>query len=658
LRFTIGGERALARDQENNSVKLLFRLAFLLSVCTAALSSNHHVSAQEATAETIQMVHLLPEETQGFVQVASLPQFVERWNQTQLGILGNDEKLADFWKTQREEIQKRFADAGWQLNLKAQELYEIATGQAGVAWVAQTGPLPNSVCLVMDVSGKEKQAEALLERAGKQLLQKGASSKDSQVAGTAVREYTLPLKAGERRARSSFYSLTETQLFATDDLALLSNLINAYKKGGHEKPLANEKTFVDTINKLDKSLESHDLQYFFRPIGFAKALRSISGRPASGEKDLLKVLENQGFGSILAIAGRIRLKNESFDLQHEAFVKLDEPVPEAVQLLDFPNTASFTLPNWVSDSASTVTSFAWNAEEAFWKVRPIVDEVAGRKGTFDEVIQSIHEDPLGPQIDVKKQVLPYLTNQFFIVTDTEKPITIDSRRALVAIQVNDPNDELSKVLKRAMNNEPDAIQLEYRGHFLWKVHHEEEEYDLDVDTGEFNLDKAKKPGVEESDTEEGADTTEAPLLNNWAIAKFDNYLFFASHEGVIEAAMDAAMDGKGPSKFLEQADVAPAAKALDPDTEKCAWRIIRLDRDFEMQYELFREGKLPQNQSIIATILDRILRPRDQAKDNIQKVKGDKLPPFDAIKDYLMPVGYSAQTTDEGWIIKTFVLGK
>ncbi len=408
-------------------VKLLLNSFFVFLL---ALGSFRASIAQDSSG-VIPIDRLLPAETQGCIAVSNLPKFIENWNQTQLGILGNDERLKPFWEAQREEIRKRFADAGWQLNLKAEELLEISTGQAGVAWVAQpqNARLPYAVCLVMDVKEKRAEAEALLKRVDTELKRRGATSKDSQVAGTAVREYALPQKPGEAIIRYSFYSLTDTQLYATDDIALLSSLIYASKNGEQENALAKEKTYQEVFSRIDPELKEHDLQYFVRPIGFAKALRSISGRAASGQTDVLKVLENQGFNKLSAVAGRVKFNSENFDMQHEAFINAEKPLPESVQLLDFPNTASVKLPSWISENSDSVASFAWNAKEAFWKVRPIVDEVAGQEGTFDEVIKSIQEDPLGPRIDIKQEVLPFITNQIYVVTDTLKPITVDSRRA-------------------------------------------------------------------------------------------------------------------------------------------------------------------------------------------------------------------------------------
>ncbi len=626
----------------------------LVALCCACGPQLSKLFGQNE-APTLSIDRLLPAETQGCVRVINLPRFIDRWNSTEMGALGKDERLQPFWNAQQAEIEKRFADAGWQLNLKADDLLSISTGQAGVAWVAQpqNARRPYAVCLVMDINGKQALAESLLNKVSEELKKKGATSEDSQVAGTAVRQYTLPRLPGETVIRQTFYALTENQLYATDDLTLLSNLINANKSGGHANPLAEDATFKNGFAALTEDLNDFDIEYFVRPIGLAKAVRSISGRPASGQTDILKVLENQGFNKITAAVGRVRFDTEVFDLIHDAFVCTESPLTETVQFLDFPNTASKDVPGWLSSESSSLTSFAWNAKDAFWRIRNVVDEIAGQAGTFDEVIAGIKEDPLGPRIDIRNEVLPYITNQVYLATDTVSPININSRRALVAIQVNDPTNKLQKVLERAMENEPDAMAEDFQNLRIWNVSR--------VDTDEQSLDLGDDFGQLGTNKPAASNDEEKPLLNNWAITKYEDYLLFASHAEVIKEVIERAKSKDLGSKLDAEKDVAQVIQELsklNDEDDRCAWRVVRSDRSFEMQYELFRTDQLPQSKSILAVLLDRILRPRNDVKDKNQKVKGDLLPPYSQVRDRLMPLGYVAKTQSNGWTIKTFLLAK
>ena len=61
---------------------------------------------------------------------------------------------------------------------------------------------------------------------------------------------------------------------------------------------------------------------------------------------------------------------------------------------------------------------------------------------------------------------------------------------------------------------------------------------------------------------------------------------------------------------------------------------------------------------MLASILDRLLRPKEEVRDDTQKVKGDRLPSFDKIREFLMPSGMVIQTEETGWSIQSFMLSK
>ncbi len=622
-----------------------------------------------AAANITSAAEWFPDETQGFARIVDFPRFMERWDKTQLGKLGKHPRLKDFWQEQQKEIEGRFAEAGWQLNLKAEDISSVATGQTAVGWISkpQQTQKPYSVCLVVDVAGKQKEVEKLLEKVDTELKARKATSQKIDHQGKAITKYTLPRGAGQLMIRESLYAVVDDYLLAADDLASLQALIDA-KMAGLNSSLAKSQLFQDVMKKIPMQAEQTDVEYFVRPIGLAKLLRSISGKPITTQTDVLKVLDNQGFGKISAAVGRLRMADQGFDVFHEAFVKTELPLPESVQVLDFPNTAGTTIPSWVTPRAASFLAVAWNAKEAFWKVKSIVDELAGQKGVFDSVIEGIQTDPVGPQIDIKNQVLPFITSEIYSINEIVLPITPDSRRSLIAVRINDPNGVLAAVLERAMKNEPDASPEDFEDYRIWKVTREDdsnESLKIDNDFGGFGNKAGKSSKAKEAEDE--------PLLSNWAITIFtgknrngdsEQFLMFASHAEMIKEAITASkkMDVVPTEQLLEkEADVQRVLSHLFGNPElgpASVWQINRSDKAFRMQYELFRQDKLPQSKSMLATILDRILRPKDELKNVNQRVKGDKLPPYEVVQEFFMPGGSRIHTEPDGWSFQGFILGK
>jgi hypothetical protein len=60
---------------------------------------------------------------------------------------------------------------------------------------------------------------------------------------------------------------------------------------------------------------------------------------------------------------------------------------------------------------------------------------------------------------------------------------------------------------------------------------------------------------------------------------------------------------------------------------------------------------------MLATLADRLLRAKTEKRDKTQRVKGDLLPAYDVVRKYLLPSGVVVQSEDQGWSIRSFLLG-
>ena len=286
--------------------------------------------------------------------------------------------------------------------------------------------------------------------------------------------------------------------------------------------------------------------------------------------------------------------------------------------MDFPNVSTLLAPEWINKESASVLSFSWNIKEAFPKFRGIVDALVS-PGAFDGMIEGMRDDPQGPQIDIVKDVLPFLSTEFHVVTEIVKPISPDSKRSMVILKLNDPQTKLPKILDRYGKGEPDSKPIDFEGHRIWSFENKDEA-EIELDFG-GNKDSKKKGDSDENE----------PLLDKWAISIFANYFIFASDVEMIKDAILRAKNGKQNNAFEKETDVAKVTEMLGVVAGKdgrSMSQITRSDLAFEMQYELFRQDILPESRSMMATILDKILKPKDGRQAQVQRVKGDKLPQF------------------------------
>lgn len=640
-----------------------FSLSMILSVkrvCVlgAVYILNFAFIGYEGTAsgqDSSSVVNMLPKAAQGYVRVIDMPRLRERWDKTELAKFAKDPALKSFWEDQRQDIETRLADAGWQLNIEAAKLVDVASGEAVLSWIAnpENRRKPYALALIVDVAGRSKDTEELLGSVDKQLKAKGATAKSLKIAGESVLQYTLPRKPGELLLQETFYSVAKDRLIASDDLALVEKMLAAQVKPSADS-LTEDADYQTAIKRVDGLLNRGEIEYFVRPIGLARVIREISGkREGSRSTDVLKVLEDQGFGNFKAVAGRVEVAADGMDMLHQGAVIAPKPLPGSAAIVNTPNEVSWTLPDWIVGDVSAIVNICWNIQDSFWKSEGLMDGLADSPGVFKQFVKGMAENETGPKVDIAKEVLPYLTNDIISMSDCKEPITVDSRRTMIALRVTEP-EKLFKVLERVMNNEPDAKLVEFEGHKLWKVVREDSGEALDIDAGDLGADFG-----EFGDQPMQSKPEDEPWLSNWAITIYGDQLMFASHAELIQDSIVQAKSGK-PSPLASDVEYVRARKAIEQlanGRNGCSWQVLRSDLSYRVQYELFREGKLPQSQSMVATIMERLTQPKKELRGKEkQQIDGTKLPPFDQIRGYLQPGGMMFESTDDGWVYTGFLL--
>ena len=149
------------------------------------------------------------------------------------------------------------------------------------------------------------------------------------------------------------------------------------------------------------------------------------------------------------------------------------------------------------------------------------------------------------------------------------------------------------------------------------------------------------------------------MAQQLAITVHKDFLMFSSHAEMIQQAIKNQANPSEAGMLAKEEDFGRAMAAIQKLADgnpNCIWQVDRADHSFEMQYELFRQDKLPQSRSMVASLLDRLLHPKTEVRDQVQKVKGDRLPTFERIKEHLMPTGTVVRTENDGWLIQSFVL--
>src|SRR6185295_3397640 len=128
---------------------------------------------------------------------------------------------------------------------------------------------------------------------------------------------------------------------------------------------------------------------------------------------------------------------------------------------------------WIPREIATYASFHWNVQGAFEASSSLVDEIVGEK-VFEDILTSMHDDPNGPQIDVRKDLIGKLGSRATVISDYKLPITPKSERMLLAIEATDVQG-LAETIEKAMKSDENAKRREYQGHVIWEIIAEDQE---------------------------------------------------------------------------------------------------------------------------------------------------------------------------------------
>jgi hypothetical protein len=667
---------------------LLLSCAVALQVCLPQLVRP--IAAVQPSEQ------VLPKTTKGYVSIPDMDLLQEKWDQTQLGKLMKLPAMKPFSKDLQRQMNEKLTKTGVKLGMKMSDLEGVYGGEIAVAAIQPGGnPAKHATAMLIDVTGKRKEADEFLEKVEADLKKNGGRRADMTIDDVPVIAYTVPRKKEAMKERRSYYAIVDDMLVAVDDEATMREIVG--RLAGEIK----DKEVLDSVAAYNTAMakcaaaageQKPHIRWFVEPFGYAEYSRASSDEPKKRGKDMLKILGNQGFRAAQGLGGFITLMTESHDILHRTFVyapavpgaPTEEIYELAARMLRFPNidTKKETLlaQNWVASDVGSYTTFKWEMQKAFWYSKTLVDDVVGAKGSFDDVMKALKLDPAGPQIDVPVHLVQNLSDRATLFTDYQLPITTESERWLAAVEIlkgkvkvdakgrpvlddkgnlipDDKGVERAVIVKRlvdkAMDHDPDAHGHEVNGDIIWEVIKEEDDdIVLEIEGPDFG--GFDGFGDEEEDDEA---ETEEPIIPNSAASVAKGHLIIGSHVDIIKAALKK----RDTDEMLNAAkDYNAIKQALDalgggPDSFRV---FARTDETYRPTYELIRQGKMPESKTMFGKLLNRMFEPEEEGEMRKQKIDGAQMPPFDTVKDYLGPAGIYVRSQKDGWMATGCLLVK
>ena len=546
---------------------------------------------------------LLPASTKGFASVPDLEGARLRWNETQIGRLGNDPLMHEFITAFRTQIRQRLDETGEQLGLTWDDVAEVYGGEIALAHIEPGNEEgAHAVVLVIDTSGHHEQADALIEKIAHTLATRKATEAAQLQGTTSLRVFQLPPKPGARQGRQVVLFHEADRLVLSDHVEVAAEMADRLSQfrtteTPSDDALVNHPPYQRIVDRCAQSRprDTEDMRWYVEPFGYTRVLRASHSGPRRRGTDRLKILTEQGFDAIQGIGGLVFFVAEGHDLEHRTFIyapRDPNAVPGerfrlAARALKFPNAAHLSTPRtWVPADVSAHGTFEWDVKYAFDQIGTLIDAFATSEGFFEGLLDSFANDPDGPQLDIRNAIVHRLANRLTVLVDHSEPIDTHSEQILVAMEVGPDNErQVREAVDKALATDPGARAVKNGDHVIWEFFEEEE----DDYKGEITLDGVDPFPLEEERPEEEEESADDSMLSHLAITVANNHLYISSHVSMIEKvlAQRGAENDQGLTSDGRFQRVSTALQQLGA-TEDSLRLFTRQERTFRQTYEMLR----------------------------------------------------------------------
>jgi hypothetical protein len=599
---------------------------------------------------------LLSSATRGYASIGDFETLLEHWNQTQMGQLTQDEAMQPFVQDMRRQIERKISGARQKLGLKPDDLRSVAAGEIAFGLVERENERA-AMCIVVDVTGRDAEAQALLAKIDADLIQRGSKKSAETAGGVELTVYAIPPQSEKDIARQAVFFLHQDMLCASDNLAEAQEMVGRFN-GQPGSRLADVDAYTDVMQQV--AAEAGNLQpevrWFVNPFGYARASRSMlrSDSPLRRGTDYIAIFESQGFDAIQGVGGFVNLAvHGQFEMLHRTAIYAPpiadnpEKYELAMRMLNFPNGDNLDAQAWIPRKLASYRTLNMDMQNAFDTFGSLFDAVVGYENAFADAVKGLETDPYGPHVNIREEVVVHLGQRVTLVTDYEVPITTKSERFLFVIEVKDEK-AVAASIEKILGSDPNAHAREIGGMTVWEILPPSD----DVPELEIPLDPLAPA--------EGAEGAKDTVISSSAVCVTEGNLFIASHVEFLQTFLFDKEAGEAltDSGDYQELDAAMQQLIQGPVAVRC---FVRTDEAYRPTYELLRQGKMPESETLLGRVLNRLLTTPEDEDEGVlrkQQIDGRQLPSFEMVRRYFSPLGTVVRSTDTGWFVVGATLSK
>jgi len=402
-----------------------------------------------AAADRPTAPHLLPKDTLAYVRVADTPELVDRFKETAIGRIFQDEQVRPLVSQLYESAIELFREAEEKIGLSLDQLLLIPQGEICAAVVApEKGPL--AIVALIDVGDSMPFAQKILDRVDEDMARRAVKTSTEPIGGTTLKVFDMP---GERERQVIHFEKGGVVVVSTN-LEVTKQLLKAW--AGEETPtLADNKQFTAIMRRCAGSEdEAPQISFFVDPIELAgRATRGNVG--AAAGMAMLPVL---GLDGVQAVGGSMAFATEEYDGIMHLHLLLDSPRSGVLEMLAL-RSGDTTPEPWVPSDVATYVTVNWDFDKTYTSLRTLYNNIRGEDALARDFNQKF-SDQL--DVDFEKDVLEALDGRVTYIAWMLRPARMNSRANLVGVKLKDAK-KFRKVFDQTVTKFEKALRKEHFG---------------------------------------------------------------------------------------------------------------------------------------------------------------------------------------------------
>ncbi|MCH8828530.1 MAG: hypothetical protein IID45_03030 [Planctomycetes bacterium] len=450
-----------------NALKSRFAVPLLLASLAVALLP---VSAVGKTP--VPAVKRLPREVYAYISVPNVTALKQRWDKTQMAAMTRDKAFAEFRKDIENQLKQLSGQAEKESGFKLEDLLNIPSGEITAVLMKGSKQVPAAV-LFLDFGKNRSLVQKLATAAEKSLKAAGMTRSVREIANTKVVVFTPAannnVEEGTLSQLEYSYFLKETQLVISTDPAAMKSVLERWD-GTHKETFADVATFRYIRNRCRTDGRAPLLEWYVNPLELMQAvLLGIEETPAAA-KQAAAFLPLLGLNKFKAVGGAVDMATKEYESVTKFVVYVDLPLGGLLETFRFP-AIPMTPPKWIPAKASSYSGFNWDVPNAYSSVESLFNTFSVLQGgpTLDKVLDKLAQDPNGPGIHLKKDVVDQLTGRFHVLADFIDQQDASTAYMITGIGVKDEKKVKAVLAKLAKHPDFPGKERQYKNQPLYEL---------------------------------------------------------------------------------------------------------------------------------------------------------------------------------------------